>query len=302
MDAICARQMSPTSRIRSRQILCSDLDNIASLFAKGFPAQPERSFWASILQRLSKHSTPPGFPQYGYVLDKDGAIVGAILLIFSRVLTEGKAGIRCSVSSWYVEPPFRMYASLLISHALRNTGATYSNVTPAAHTLPMLEAQGYERYCSGQWFCLPALCLRSLGCRITSATPNLHPDDDLPSSEVELLLDHASYGCMSLVCTSRGRRYPFVFTARRTASRRVARALPFVHLLYCRGLEDFARFAGPLGRFLLGHGIPLVTVDSDGPIRGVPGTYRASWPKYFKGPDRPRFGDLAYSEIAMFGV
>jgi hypothetical protein len=25
-------------------------------------------------------------------------------------------------------------------------------------------------------------------------------------------------------------------------------------------------------------------------------------PKYFKGPDRPRLGDLAYTEIAMFGM
>jgi hypothetical protein len=30
--------------------------------------------------------------------------------------------------------------------------------------------------------------------------------------------------------------------------------------------------------------------------------FDATMPKYFKGPDRPRLGDLAYTEAAMFGV
>jgi len=30
------------------------------------------------------------------------------------------------------------------------------------------------------------------------------------------------------------------------------------------------------------------------------GAYFRGHPKYFKGPDQPRLGDLAYSELAMF--
>jgi hypothetical protein len=74
-------------------------------------------------------------------------------------------------------------------------------------------------------------------------------------------------------------------------------------LVYCRGVEDFVRFAGPIGRFLALRGRPLILIDSNGPIPGLLGKYfDGRMPKYFKGPDRPRLGDLAYTEAAMFGV
>jgi hypothetical protein len=76
----------------------------------------------------------------------------------------------------------------------------------------------------------------------------------------------------------------------------------YAYLAYCRDLEDFVRFAGPLGRFLAWRGFPLVVLDSNGPIRGLVGTYSAAYPKYFKGPDQPRLGDLAYSERVVCGV
>jgi hypothetical protein len=45
-----------------------------------------------------------------------------------------------------------------------------------------------------------------------------------------------------------------------------------------------------------------VIIDSNGPIPGLVGKYVGDkLPKYFKGPDRPGFGDLAYTEAVMFG-
>jgi len=100
-----------------------------------------------------------------------------------------------------------------------------------------------------------------------------------------------------LVCSSGNRRYPFVFMPRRKFG-----LVPFAHLVYCRDVADFVRFAGPLGRFLAWRGYPLVVLDSNGPIRGLIGAYFGTHPKYFKGPDQPRLGDLAYSELAMFRI
>ena len=34
----------------------------------------------------------------------------------------------------------------------------------------------------------------------------------------------------------------------------------------------------------------------------LPGIYLDGRPKYFKGPDKPRLGDLAYTEAALFGM
>ena len=49
--------------------------------------------------------------------------------------------------------------------------------------------------------------------------------------------------------------------------------MPYAYLAYCRDLEDFFRFAAPLGRFLARRGFPLVIIDSNGPIRGLIGRY-----------------------------
>ena len=77
--------------------------------------------------------------------------------------------------------------------------------------------------------------------------------------------------------------------------------MPFAYLAYCRQVDDFVRFAGPLERFLAWRGFPLVVLDSNGPVKGLVGRYFDGAPKYFKGPDRPRLGDIAYSERVMFG-
>ena len=47
----------------------------------------------------------------------------------------------------------------------------------------------------------------------------------------------------------------------------------------------------------------MIIVDSNGPISGLLGKYfDGVAPKYFKGPSPPRLGDLAYTELAMFGL
>lgn len=280
--------------IRCRPIAPSDIDRIIAFRAR--ESVWRRASWAHVFRRLSEHATPAGFPKYGYLLESDGVPVGVLLLIYSAV--PGPAGqIRCSVSNWYVEPAFRGYAAMLVSHALTHRGVTYTNVTPTPHTWPILEAQGYARYCQGIMVSVPALSLRSARCRVEMVTPDMAPDDGLASSERDLLLAHTNYDCFSLVCRTGDGSYPFIFTPRRKTA-----MLPFVHLAYCRDRADFIRFARPLGRFLMRRGIALVLVDSDGPIPGIAGKYVGNRPKYFKGPDRPRLGDLVYSEIAMFGL
>jgi len=284
-------------RIHCREIGSADVDGIVNLLTTGF-CNPYYTpgFWRQALKRLSEHPTPAGFPKYGYLLDCKGAPVGVILLIFSSIVVNGETRIRCSTSSLYVEPAFRGYTAMLISRALKHKHVTYFNITPAPHTLPMVEAQGYVRYCAGRFVSVPALSAWSYGSRVKAVAREICPDEDLSSSEIELLLTHANYGCISLICSSANRRHPFVFVRGRKF-----RWVPCAYLAYCRDLEDFVRFAGPLGRFLARRGFPLVVLDSNGPVRGLIGSYSAAFPKYFRGPDQPRLGDLAYSERVMFG-
>lgn len=287
-----ARLPSPR-RVRCREIDSADIVPLVDLLTRGFyPSR--REDWVQRLQRLAQHPTPAGLPKYGYVLECDNALVGASLVICTSVLVNAKTSIRCNDSSWYVEPEFRSYGSMLASHGRGNKSITYFNVTPDPRTLPILEAQGYVRYSSGQFAALPALSAapgRSV--QLVAGCRNL--DNYVPPADVELLTAHESYGCIIVTCTSEGTAYPFVFVPRRKLG-----FIPHVRLIYCRDVSDFLRFARPLGRFLARRNFFLAVLDSNGPVPGLVGAYFAGHPKYFKGPDRPRLGDLAYSELAMF--
>jgi hypothetical protein len=83
----------------------------------------------------------------------------------------------------------------------------------------------------------------------------------------------------------------------------VKSVVPCAQLIYCRDVSDIVRFAGPIGRFLARRGRPFVVIDANGPIEGLIGRYfDNTMPKFFRGPVRPRLGDLAFTETALFGM
>ena len=76
-----------------------------------------------------------------------------------------------------------------------------------------------------------------------------------------------------------------------------------MQLAFCRDTADFAACAGPVGRFLLTRGAAAVVLDADAPIPGLVGRFfKGKSPKFFKGADRPRLNDLAFTEATLFGV
>jgi hypothetical protein len=283
--------------IRCRQIIDSDVPEITALLARGFPSR-DAQFWSNALAQLGARQPPAGLPQYGYLLESDNRPVGAILLICAELRTADTSVRRCNLSSWYVEPAFRSYAALLVSRALTHKDVTFLNVSAAPHTWPIIEAQGFSRYSDGVFVAVPALngLFGSPGVAILDA--HTRPAVAFDPLEQDILLQHADLGCISLWCATSERAYPFVFRPRR-----VKRLLPCAQLIYCRDVGDFVHFAGPLGRRLLRHGRPFVIIDANAPMPGLVGLYRGgSMPRYFKGPQKPRLGDLAYTEYAVLGV
>jgi hypothetical protein len=283
--------------IRCRQIGEADIAAVAALLGRGFPNRT-RQFWTDALDRLARREPPPGFPKYGYLLESGDGPVGALLLICSTIPEGGRVATRCNLSSWYVEPAYRAYATLLVSQALGHKDITYTNVSAAPHTWPIIEAQGFLRYCDGVFVAVPMLkdLFGGEGARVFDARQN--PTASFDPAEQDILQRHAEHGCISLWCETATGAYPFVFQPRL-----VKRAMPCAQLIYCRDVGDFVRFAGPIGRYLARRGKPFVIIDSNGAIAGLLGTFRpGSMPKYFKGPQRPRLGDLAYTEYVVLGV
>jgi hypothetical protein len=287
----------PTPKVRSRQINDADIVGVVDLLTRGFQLRT-RDYWRRALEKLSSHQTPADVPKFGYLLESGGDLVGVILLIFSSIPGEASSKMRCNVSSWYVEPAFRSHASLLITQAIKNKSITYVNVSPAMHTRPIVEAQGFSRYSNGQFVAVPALSMNGLSGAVKVIGVETRPDVHFESSELDLLLAHREHGCTSLWAVTSERAYPFVFMPR------VAKGcIPCAQLIYCRDIGDFVRLARPIGRYLAARCRPLVIVDSNGPIPGLVGRYiDGKAPKYFKGPDRPHFGDLAYTEAVLFGL
>ena len=281
-------------KVRCRQIGQADLEAVADLLCEGFPER-SRKYCTSGFARIDARPAPHGAPRYGYVLDVDGELVGVLLLLFTGE-AEGRSAF--NVSSWYVRPAFRGFATLLVTMALRRKDAVYLNTSPIAHSLPVLSALGFRQLTGGQFLSVPLLSRGVGGARVRQVRA-----DDVQAvypglAEFELLRAHAAQGCLSLVCQADGQQTPFVF------ARRAIRYSPVgvVQLLWCRQTTDFVDCAGALGRALARRGALLAISDANGAVPGLVGRYFAGKsPKFFKGPTAPRINDLAFTEAVIFG-
>lgn len=299
-------------RIRRREIEERDFVGVVDLLGRGFPGRPRR-YWERGLGRMGERPALPGCPRYGVLLEADGAVVGVALTLFSAPARGGPAdgsagdagGVRCNLSSWTVDPAYRMQASLLVAALLKRRDVTFTNISPAPHTWATIEAQGFRPYATGQALVAPILARRGPPARVSAEPASWR---GLP--EAALLDDHRGYGCTCLAVAAADGVHPFVFLPFRARSGRLP--LPLMQLVYARGPADFARFARPLGLWLLARGALGVMVDDDG--RGEPHGEPYGEPggppvlrrfrrgrKYAKGPHVPRLGDLSYTERVIFG-
>jgi hypothetical protein len=288
------RMHPPPRRVCSREIADSDISRLADFLGRGlgYPS----SYYRRILDRLAQRDPPTGLPRYGYLLETDNAIVGAILLIFAEMKLPEITTIRCHVTAWYVDPDYRIFGAIFYSKALNHKGVTYLNISARSSARPFLKLQGFSKYANGQFVAIPALtaAFTSSAGQVDVVGADTIPKLHLEPLEKELLLAHAGYGCLCLWCTTSERAYPFVFR-----KRYFKRLIPGLQLVYCRDIEDFVRFAGPIGSFLARRGQFFVRIDSNGPIPGLIGKYfEGMEPRYFKG-SKPRLGDLAYTQLAM---
>jgi hypothetical protein len=289
--------VSPTGPVRARVIDPADLEQLALLLPRGYPNRSS-DYFRTIFRRLSEHSTPSRFPKYGYLLESGGNAVGAILVIYSSTVVGQEMRVRGNFAYWYVEPLYRSFAALLPKLALAHKDVTFLNLSSGRHTRPILEAQGYRRYIAGEFVCIPAVSPKTMRARVSWIAEDDVSPQELTPFELRLCKDHVSFGCIAVRCTAADETQPFVFQRLRRPGRI---PVPYARLVYCRELEAFLRFAGPVGRFLALRGTPLVSIDSNGPLTGLFGKYSvAKTPKYFKGPNPPRLGDFAYTERVMF--
>lgn len=290
-------------QIRCREITDSDLSAVEDILRRGFPERPV-SFWRDGLARHAARALPSGYPRYGLVLTADGKIVGVLLTLYTDADFASVRTIRCNLSSWYVDPPYRGFAALLERMAQRDRNVVYTNVTPDPQTWTYHEARGSLRICRGQLLGLPALA-RRIGSVSVREVGIEDPLDDLSPAEQRLVRDHLSYDCLCFVWREAAVAAPVIVQKRNLPLHRKTPRLsiPVFQIIYGGAPDIIQRIARALGRLLLRrHGIPWLVVDADGPIAGLPGRFMAGrGVKFSRGPGRAPLGDLTYTEFVLFG-
>jgi hypothetical protein len=289
-----------TQKVRCREISETDIESVADLLTRGF-AWRSREYWMQGLRRQATREVPNGYPRFGYMLDYDGMAVGVLLLLYASRFNGSEAAIHRNLSSWYVDPELRNYASLLTKIAQRHKEVTYLNISPAKWTWPIIETQGFNSYCNGLFFSIPVLSRVTSGITIETISSATRVIEGLSKAEVELLTRHERYGCVSLVCrTASGSTFPFILLPMRL--RRGWIAPPAMQLIYCRNIAEYIQCAGAIGRAIIRHGKISVILPSNGRVPGLTGIYSsARGRKYFKGPHPPRLADLTDTELALYG-
>ena len=274
---------SAVSRVKCRQIAESDLDALSAMLTGGFQIHP-REFWDKSLARIAARPAIQNLPRIGYALEAESGLVGAILTLWSH----RNGQIVCNLSSWYVDRPYRrLHAASLPITATSIEGPLYLNTSPADHTRRSMTSMGWIQYNFGRSVAFPALT-RGSG-KVSEVIPG-----NLP--ERALLEDHRAWGCVSLVCASEDKVSPFVFRARTVTRLK----LPIMELIYCRDTSDFERCGAALGRWFLRRG--SLGFILDGKVKGMPTIYReGKEPRLYKGPNKPRLNDLAYTEKVLVG-
>ena len=181
-------------------------------------------------------------PTRGFVLTDGGKIVGHVGTIYSRREINGKTGIVCNFSGYYVAPAYRGrgLGSTLVATAVRDASITYTSVTPAPVTQLVLEALGFEILERHVLLFPPGLNARTLW------QPRV--DIDVNDRTVRALLgqaerriydDHAPYDCLHMtVRDARGMAYLVV--KRRLRRMRSVR-IPLSQILYCSEPDVLAR-------------------------------------------------------------
>ena len=288
------------SKIICREILDGDLEDMATLLARGFSAR-SRDYWLRGLKREQTRTIPDDYPRYGYMLEYEGRAVGVVLVLYAKTARFGHPAVMCNVGSWYVDEAFRGQGPRLLHLALNRKEVIYTDTTPSVPTYSFVERIGFKRYCSGLFFSLPLFSRADPAVRAEIVSPDSNTVTGLPEAEAELLIDHARYDCTSIVCWTPQGPEPFILLPFRMRQGKIA--LPAMQLIYCRNIESYKRCAHEIGRKVLRLGRPVVIVDANGAIDGLRGIYTEKrGRKYFRGPNTPALADLTNTEPVLFGL
>lgn len=272
-----------------REITPDDLPEVAALLHEGFPSR-SLSYWRAGNANLQSRTKIPGYPQFGFVIVSQHTIQGVILLLTADLGN----GPRSNLSSWYVRPAYRKFATFLFQQTLRVRDGVFLNLSPSARALPIATAFGFKPYTAGVILLDARAALGRANGNVVALEANML--DTLPCTQRSVVEAHLSYGCSGLLLED--------MTGTAVALYRVKMLkglIPCAQFLFGNP-KRLLSLAGPLMRALMRRCIPMALIDSDGTEVVHAGTFfRERSIRYLRGEVAPQVGDLLETELAIFG-
>ena len=146
-------------------------------------------------------------PTRGFVLTDGGRIVGHVGTIYSQREINGKTGIVCNFSGFYVAPAYRGrgLGATLVAAAVRDERITYTSLTPAPVTQRVLEAMGFAILERHVLLFPPGLNAETLWqSRVDIDVNDRTVRASLGQAERRIYDDHASYDCLHMTARDAG--------------------------------------------------------------------------------------------------
>jgi acetoacetyl-CoA synthetase len=191
----------------------------------------------------------PDYPR-GFVLTDGGRIVGHVGTIYVQREINGKTGIVCNHSGFYVAPAYRGrgLGATLSAAAAGDKRITYTSLTPAPVTQRVLEATGFAILDRHMLLFPPGLNAETLWqSRVDIDVNDRTVRASLGQAERRIYDDHASYDCLHMTARDAGGTAYLVVKRRlRRVERRLRGAawsarIPLSQILYCSAPDVLAR-------------------------------------------------------------
>jgi acetoacetyl-CoA synthetase len=200
---------------RDEEQICHLLDEG---FGRGIP-------W----KRIFDHPWQPEAIPRGFVLTVADEIVGFIGLICAPRDLNGKSGLVCNLSSWYVRPAYRGWSNALMAAATQ-FDVTFTSLTPGKASRRILEAMGFSVLDGAKLFLPPAMHAKTLREPRPSLIFNpIMMRQMLSGAQQRILDDHAHYDCLPMLLVE-GDESAFIMIRYR---RKYRRLLPYSEVIYC---------------------------------------------------------------------
>ncbi|MGB9225294.1 GNAT family N-acetyltransferase [Mycobacterium sp.] len=181
-------------------------------------------------------------PTRGFVLTDGGRIVGHLATIYVQREINGKTGIVCNYSGYYIDPAYRGrgLGTTLVAATVRDERITYHSLTPAPVTQLVLGDLGFAILERHLLLFPPGLNAETLWrSRVDIDVNDRTVRASLGQAERRIYDDHASYGFLHMTARDAGGT-AYLVVKRRLRRMRSVR-IPVSQILHCSAPDVLTR-------------------------------------------------------------